>query len=337
MNSKTPNPLTRVVLVTGGAGYIGSHVCKCLHAAGFLPVVLDNFSQGHRSAVRWGPLIEAAIDGAKAVAQAIRQYKPIGVIHLASSINVRDSIRDPLFYYENNVIATLRLLEILRGEGVRHFVFSSSAAVYGQPKTLPIHEDHEKMPLHPYGKSKLIVEEVLRDLSAAHGVRFAALRYFNAAGADPDGEIGEAHNPETHLIPLAILSALGKRGPFKIFGRDFPTADGTAVRDYIHVTDLAEAHLAALLWILREDQNLTLNLGTGQGYSVQQVLDEVGRIVGKAVPVEEGARVPEDPTALVADPTRANSVLGWEPRYSDLPTIIETALAWHDKSLCQKT
>ena len=322
----------QTVLVTGGAGYIGSHVCKCLHAAGFLPVVVDNFSQGHRWAVRWGPLVEAAIDDQVAVAQAIRHYKPLGVIHLASSINVRDSIREPLFYYQNNVMATLRLLETLRQEGVRHFVFSSSAAVYGQPKTLPIREEHEKMPLHPYGRSKLMVEELLRDLSIAHGMRFAALRYFNAAGADPDGEIGEAHNPETHLIPLAILSALGQRGPFKIYGRDFPTSDGTAVRDYIHVTDLAEAHLASLLWIMRQDQNLTLNLGTGQGYSVQQVLGEVGRVVGKEVPVEVGMRVPEDPTALVADPSRAKTVLGWEPRYSDLDTIIETALAWHSKT-----
>jgi UDP-arabinose 4-epimerase len=319
--------------VSGGAGYIGSQVCKHLKESGYIPVTLDNLSQGHLWSVQWGPLVQADIQDERKVKEAIHTFKPIAAIHLASSINVRDSLRDPFFYYENNVTATLQFLKTLTECGVTNFVFSSSAAVYGQPTTVPIPEEHLKLPLHPYGKSKLMVEEMLQDLSRAHGMRFAALRYFNAAGADLEGKIGEAHDPETHLIPLAILAALGLRPSLKIFGRDFPTPDGTAIRDYIHVQDLAAAHLKALLWILSEKKNLIVNLGTGTGHSVKEVIDAVEKITGRKIPLEESPRVAEDPTALVANATKAKKLLEWEPRYSSLETIIETACSWHQKHL----
>lgn len=317
------------VLVAGGAGYIGGHVCKRLKAEGFTPVVLDDFRQGYRWAVKWGPVVEAAIEDQVKVKEAIERYKPTAVIHLASSINVRESLKNPFAYYQNNLAATLKFLEALCEKDVKHLVFSSSAAVYGQPHSLPISEEHPKQPLHPYGRSKLMVEEILQDLHLACGLVFAALRYFNAAGADPDGEIGEAHSPETHLIPLALAAAEGKRPPLQIFGDSFPTPDGTAIRDYIHVTDLADAHVKALRWILQEKKNLTLNLGTGHGYSVREILQTVEKIVGKSVPVKVAPRAPEDPTSLVADARQAQKLLSWSPRLSNLETIIETAHAWH--------
>ncbi|MFI5333540.1 MAG: UDP-glucose 4-epimerase GalE [Chlamydiales bacterium] len=319
------------VLVAGGAGYIGSHVCKSLKNAGFTPVVIDNLSQGHLWAVRWGPLVRANIDDEKTIKEAISKYKPVGTIHLASSINVRDSLKDPFAYYQNNVMASLRFLEILLKEGINCFVFSSSAAVYGQPSSTPIGEEHSKQPLHPYGRSKLMVEEILHDLHHAHGLVFAALRYFNASGSDPEGEVGEAHDPETHLIPLAITSALGLRPPLQLYGKNFPTSDGTAIRDYIHVSDLAEAHVKTLQLLLSEKKNLILNLGTGEGYSVSQILEQVKKVVGKEVPVTLAPRVPADPTSLVADPSRAKQLLHWTPRYSSLTTIIETAYDWERK------
>lgn len=320
------------ILVAGGAGYIGSHVCKALKRAGFTPVVLDNFSKGHAWAVQWGPLVKADIEDQSKVRNTIAEYKPVAAIHLASSINVRESLAQPFAYYQNNVTATLKFLEVLCQENVRHIVFSSSAAVYGAPTSLPIQEEHAKQPLHPYGKSKLMVEEILHDLHFARGVVFAALRYFNAAGADPEAEIGEAHDPETHLIPLALAAAMGKRPPLQIFGDNFPTPDGTAIRDYIHVSDLADAHVKALQAILQDGKNLTLNLGTGNGYSVREILSAVKRLVGKEVPTILAPRAIEDPSALVADPTRAEKLLHWSPELSSLDTIIETAYAWHFKT-----
>lgn len=317
------------VLVAGGAGYIGSHVCKALKRAGFTPVVLDNFSKGHLWAVQWGPFVNAAIEDRAEVKRAIASYKPVAVIHLASSINVRESLREPFAYYQNNLTATLKFLEVLCEENVRHLVFSSSAAVYGSPSSLPIREEHAKQPVHPYGKSKLFVEEILQDLHLSRGIIFAALRYFNAAGADPGGEIGEAHDPETHLIPLALAAAMGMRPPLQIFGHNFPTPDGTAIRDYIHVSDLADAHVKALQAILHEGKNLILNLGTGCGYSVHEILAGVKRVTGKEVPAILAPRAPEDPTALIADPARAQELLNWSPALSSLDTILETAHAWH--------
>lgn len=296
------------------------------------PVTLDNLSQGSRSAVQWGPLIEAEISDMAAIRAIAQEFNPLAAIHLASSINVRDSLKNPFLYYDNNVVASLKLLEGLCEVGIKRIVFSSSAAVYGNPTYHPIDELHPKAPIHPYGKSKLMVEEILEDLHLAYGLHFAALRYFNASGADPEGEIGEAHSPETHLIPLAIASAMGKRGALRINGRDFPTPDGTAVRDYIHVTDLAEAHLKALFWITEHEKCLKLNLGTGAGYSVRQIVDAIERVTGLTVPVEIGPRFPEDPTALVADAKHAQTLLNWTPKLSSLETIISTAYAWHSKS-----
>lgn len=317
------------ILVTGGAGYIGSHVCKILHKAGYLPVTIDNLSQGYRSAVRWGPLVEMNIDNKEKVKQVIAYYRPTAVIHLASSINVRDSLENPFFYYQNNLLATLKLLEAVCETDLRHFVFSSSAAVYGLPFSLPIDEEHARQPIQPYGKSKFMVEEILSDLQHTYGLHSASLRYFNAAGADPDQEIGEMHNPETHLIPVALASALGRRPPLQINGEDFPTFDGTAIRDYVHVTDLACAHLQALQWIQQRSTNLTVNLGTGQGYSVRQIINCIQKVTKMDVPLVIGPRRPEDPPALIANPHRATTLLGWSPRYSNLETIIETAHAWH--------
>ncbi|MBI2743194.1 MAG: UDP-glucose 4-epimerase GalE [Chlamydiales bacterium] len=319
----------RSVIVTGGAGYIGSHVCKTLKSAGITPITLDNLSQGHRRAVKWGPLVEADISDRAALLKLVQEYTPFAAIHLASSINVRDSLKNPFFYYQNNVVASLRLLENLCEAGVKNFVFSSSAAVYGQPQTYPISEEHPKLPTHPYGKSKLMVEEILQDLHSAYGLTFAALRYFNASGADPEGEVGESHNPETHLIPLVLASAMGRGPTLRINGEDFSTPDGTAIRDYIHVTDLAEAHLKALLWICENKKCLTINLGKGQGYSVREIISAVERVTGRTVSVEVGPRFIEDPTALVADPKKAQTLLNWMPQLSSLETIISTAHRWH--------
>ncbi len=326
----------QTVIVTGGAGYIGSHVCKTLKQAGFLPVTVDNLSQGNKWAVKWGPLVQLEIADKEGIKKLIKEFQPFAVMHLASSINVRDSIKNPFLYYENNVTATLKLLEAVCETSVRHVVFSSSAAIYGQPIYTPIDETHAKLPIHPYGKSKLMAEEILQDLHAAYGLNFATLRYFNAAGADPDAEIGEVHNPETHLIPLAIKAAMqsgqASGSILKINGLNFPTEDGTAIRDYIHVTDLAEAHLKALLWIFQNKQNLTLNLGAGAGFSVRQIIQAVEEVTGCTIAIQEGPRFAEDPSILVADATRARELLQWTPRYSALKTIVETAYAWHKQN-----
>ncbi len=322
------------VLVTGGAGYIGSHVCKALKQAGFFPITIDNLSKGHTWAVKFGPLVQQEISDQEKLKEVIAEFKPVATIHLASSINVRESIQDPLFYYENNVAATLALLETLVEQKMNVFVFSSSAAVYGQPHILPITEEHEKMPLHPYGKSKLMVEQVLEDLNFSHGFLSASLRYFNAAGADPENELGEAHDPETHLIPLALGAALETTPALTIYGNDFPTHDGTAIRDYIHVADLADAHVKALVHLLEKKESLTLNLGTGNGHSVKEIIDGVQRYTGLKVPHQYAPRNPADPTALVADPSKAKKVLKWTPRFSSLQTIIETAYAWQCKNSC---
>lgn len=323
--------MNKSVLVTGGAGYIGSHVCKALKKAGFLPVAYDNMSHGHLWAVQWGPLVKKDIRDRQALKETIAAFKPIAVIHLASYINVRDSMAQPLKYYDNNVAATLTLLETLCEEGVKHFVFSSSAAVYGTPQTLPLNESHPKAPLNVYGKSKDIIEEVLTDLYGAKGLLSAALRYFNAAGADPEGEIGEAHDPETHLIPLTILTALKKRPVLQLNGTDYPTKDGTAVRDFIHVSDLAEAHLLALQALLEGKKPLTLNLGTGEGYSIREVIGAVEKVLNCTIPVELCPRAAGDVPTLVAGVHKAKEILGWVAKFSDLSTIVATAAQWHKK------
>jgi len=319
------------ILVTGGAGYIGSHACKALAAAGFLPVVLDNLSYGHQDAVRWGPFERGDIADRPRLDEVLAKHKPVAVMHFAAFAYVGESVTDPGKYYRNNTAGTLTLLEAMRDHGINAMVFSSTCATYGTPDKVRIVESEAQTPINPYGMSKLMVEAMLRDFGTAHGLKSIALRYFNAAGADPDGEIGERHDPETHLIPLALDAVTGNGRPLTVFGEDYPTADGTCIRDYIHVTDLAEAHVAALRALLGGADSNAYNLGTGNGFSVRQVMDAVESATGRAVPHSVGPRRPGDPAALVADPSAANRDLGWQPRLSDLDSIVATAWAWHQK------
>jgi len=319
------------VLVPGGAGYIGAHTCKALAEAGFEPVVLDDLRAGHEDFVRWGPLHRVDLTDRAAVARVIAEEKPVAAIHFAASIEVGESIRNPSGFYWNNVVNALGLFDALVAAEVGAVVFSSTAAVYGTPETAPIPEDHPTLPINPYGETKLAVERALKWYGEAYGLRSTALRYFNAAGADPDGAIGEAHDPETHLIPLVIEAVLGRRPSIKVFGTDYDTPDGTAIRDYIHVADLAAAHVAALQRLLAGGGSLTANLGTGRGWSVREVIDAVARVAGRPVPAEEAPRRAGDPARLVADPSRAQAELDWTARHSDLDTIVRTALAWHKK------
>jgi len=317
------------VIVTGGAGYIGSHTCKSLAQAGFLPVTLDNMVYGHEWAVKWGPLVKADLADSTAVERVFAAYKPLAVLHFAAFAYVGESVTAPGKYYRNNVAGTLNLLDAMLQHGCSNIVFSSTCATYGVPAAVPISEDQSQRPINPYGWSKYMVERILSDYERAHGLRYCALRYFNAAGADPDGEIGEAHSPETHLIPLLIEAALGRRPRVEIFGTDYPTADGTAVRDYIHVTDLAAAHERALAHLLAGKGSALLNVGTGQGHSVREVVKAVQAVTGREVPVTHSPRRPGDPPELVADPRRAMEVLGWQPQRVDLESIVATAVRWH--------
>ncbi len=320
--------MSQSILVTGGAGYVGSHACKALAGAGYTPVVYDNLSRGPREAVRWGPLVEGEVHDGPALAAAMRAYRVNAVMHFAAFAYVGESVGDPELYYRNNVGGTLSLLGAIREAGVGAIVFSSTCAVYGVPERLPIREDTAKAPLNPYGETKLAIERALHWFAAAYGMRYMALRYFNAAGADPDGETGEDHDPETHLIPLVLRAALGSGKPIDIYGTDYPTPDGTAIRDYIHVSDLADAHVRALADLAAGGDSAALNLGTGRGHSVREVIAAVARVGGRPVPQREVGRRPGDPPELVADPAAARKRLGWQPRHSDLDTIIRTALAW---------
>jgi UDP-glucose-4-epimerase GalE len=319
----------QAVLVTGGAGYIGSHTCKALAGSGYRPVAFDNLTLGHRWAVKWGPLVEADLLDRTALEAALREHDVAAVIHFAASAYVGDSVRDPAAYYRNNQLTTLALLDAMRARGVRTIVFSSSCSVYGNPERLPIDEGHRTQPLSPYGQTKLDGENALRWYGEAYGIRWIALRYFNAAGADADGEIGEDHDPETRLVPRAILAGLGALPALEIFGDDYPTPDGTAIRDYVHVADLAAAHVDALAALERGADSQSLNLGTGSGSSVLRVLNAVSRALGSGVPHRFVARRGGDPSEVVADARRANAVLGWTARKSSLEEIVETAVRWH--------
>jgi UDP-arabinose 4-epimerase len=317
------------VLVTGGAGYIGSHTAKHLARSGHEPIVLDNFSEGHRWAVKWGRLAEGDLADQEFVLRTLRNFNIEAVIHFAADALVAESVANPRKYYWNNVVNSLRLLDAMAESGVRHIVFSSSCATYGVPTRVPISEDHPQFPVNPYGQTKLMTERILRDYDPAYNLRWVALRYFNAAGADPDCELGEDHNPETHLIPIAVQAALGCRPHVEIYGTDYPTPDGTAVRDYIHVTDLARAHLTALEYLVRGGASAAVNLGTGLGHSVREVIAEVGRLCEGRVPVKEGPRRAGDPPALVAEVSNASKVLGWKAEYPELNSIVESAWKWH--------
>lgn len=323
--------MNKYILVTGGAGYVGSHACKALAAAGYTPVTLDNLIYGHAWAVKWGPLVEGDIADSDLVRKIIKQYNIDAVMHFAAYAYVGESMHEPVKYFDNNVTKTLKLLETLLDLGVGKFVFSSTCATYGMPLTTRISEEHPQYPINPYGESKLFIEKALRWYDQIHGLKFTALRYFNAAGADPEGEVGEVHEPETHLIPLVIQTAIGQREQVKIFGTNYDTADGTAIRDYIHVTDLAEAHVKAIDRLFAGGDSLLLNLGTGNGISVRQLVDAVSRISGTKVNAIESPRRAGDPPELVAAPGKAGTELGWVPRYSDLDTLVNTALAWHLK------
>jgi UDP-arabinose 4-epimerase len=317
------------VIVTGGAGYIGSHTCKALANAGFMPVTIDNMIYGHEWAVKWGPLVKADLADSTALDAVFGSYRPLAVLHFAGFAYVGESVTAPEKYYRNNVAGTLNLLDAMLRHACRNIVFSSTCATYGIPTATPISEDHPQQPINPYGRSKLMVERILCDYERAHGVRHCALRYFNAAGADPGGEIGEDHTPETHLLPLIIEAALGGRPYVELFGTDYPTADGTAVRDYIHVADLADVHVRALAHLLAGGASAALNVGTGSGHSVREVVNAVQRVMRKSVPTRNAPRRPGDPPTLIADPRRATAVLGWQPRIPDLETIVSTAVRWH--------
>jgi len=316
------------ILVTGGAGYIGSHACKALAAAGYTPVTLDNFELGHRAAVKWGPLVEGDLADKELLAGTMRKFEISGVMHFAAYASVPESVQYPEKYYLNNVCNSIGLLDVCVAAGVQNFVFSSSCATYGDPQSLPMGEHHPQNPVNPYGESKLCIENALRWYGAAHGMNVAALRYFNAAGADPDGDLGEQREVETHLVPLAIDAALGRRPDIKIFGTDYPTPDGSAIRDYIHVTDLADAHVLAYKKLESGTDRLFLNLGTGTGASVRDIVNLVEELSGKPVIKDLQGRRAGDPAELVAATDLARSELNWQPKHSDLISIIQSALNW---------
>jgi UDP-arabinose 4-epimerase len=318
----------QTVLVTGGAGYIGSHACKALARCGFLPVAYDNLVYGHEWAVKWGPLERGDVSDRERLKAVLERYRPVAVMHFAAFAYVGESVAQPGKYYRNNVAGTLTLLETMLECEVANIVFSSTCATYGIPTVLPLPEDHPQEPINPYGASKLMVERILRDFGSAHDLRWLALRYFNAAGADPEGEIGEDHTPETHLIPLVLAAARGDRPSVDIYGTDYPTPDGTAIRDYVHVTDLAEAHILGLRYLLGGGRSTALNLGVGQGHSVREIVAATEGVTGLKVPIHEAPRRPGDPPVLVAGAGRAGALLGWSPRFTLLDDIIATAWKW---------
>jgi UDP-glucose-4-epimerase GalE len=315
------------VLVTGGAGYIGSHACKALAAKGIEPVVYDSLVRGHRGAVKWGPLEQGDIGDAARLRAVLDHYEPAAIMHFAAYAYVGESNEDPLLYYENNFAKAVALLRTIVDRKRLPLIFSSTCATYGIPNSLPISEDHPQSPINPYGRSKLFIERMLADADAAYQQRSVSLRYFNAAGADPEGEIGELHDPETHLIPL-VLAAARDKTPVRIFGDDYDTPDGTCVRDYVHVCDIVDAHVCALDYLWAGGATCALNLANTRGYSVKEVIAAAERVTGKTVPVEVAARRPGDPPVLVGSAERAKQVLGWTPKRPDLDVQIKDAWNW---------
>jgi len=319
------------VLVVGGAGYIGSHTCLDLANKGYTPVVFDNFSNGHREFVKWGPAEEGDIRDRARLDEVLAKHKPAAILHFAALIEVGESVKDPVSFYENNVIGTLTLLSAAQAAGINAFVFSSTCATYGLPQSVPLDETHRQVPINPYGRTKYIVEQALADYDQYKSLRSVVLRYFNAAGADFEGRIGEWHQPETHAIPLAIDAALGRRQGFKVFGSDYETRDGTCVRDYIHVLDLADAHVRAVEYLLKGGESVALNLGTGTGTTVRELLGAIEDVSNRPFPVEYIGRREGDSHTLVANNDKARDVLGWVPQY-DLNQIIRSAWNWHAKT-----
>lgn len=317
------------ILVTGGAGYIGSHTVRALIHAGFTPIVVDNFSRGHRNAIPSDvKVIELDIANPKII-NVLRDNNIKGIMHFAAHSQVGESMINPSIYYENNVVGSYRLIESARQAGVQHFVFSSTAAVYGEPEVVPIVETSKLQPTNVYGRTKLMIEDMLHDYSSIYGSTYVALRYFNAAGADESGEIGEDHSPETHLIPLVLEAALGKRPHITVFGTDYDTIDGTCIRDYIHVTDLASAHVLAMNYLVGGGESRVFNLGSGNGFSVKDIIDTAKNVTGINIPVEYGERRKGDPSTLIASSDCIKDILGWNPKHSELSQIISDAWRWH--------
>lgn len=336
-NSQRPSPETAnpvAVLVTGGAGYIGSHAVRLLSSFGFVPVVLDNLVYGHREIVEevlHVPLYVGDIKDAGLVREIIERYNITAVMHFSAYAYVGESVTDPARYYNNNLSATIALLDTMRACEVNKFIFSSTCATYGMSDKSQIAEDHPQNPINPYGRSKWMVEQVLADYQRAYDLQYTAFRYFNAAGADPGGDLGEDHDPETHLIPLLLYTALERLSEVNIFGTDYPTKDGTCVRDYIHVTDLARAHVLGLQRLLSTAESSVYNLGNGTGYTVREVIEAARRVTGKPIPTRESPRRPGDPPVLVASAEKAQAELGWKPDFPDIETIIGHAWSWHQK------
>lgn len=319
------------ILVTGGAGFIGSHACKYLAAAGCVPIAYDNLSGGHREAVKWGPLEVGDIGDTRRVRAVIDQYRPAALMHFAAYISVGESVRDPLAYYVNNVAGTAALLKTVVESGPIPVIFSSTAAVYGNPRTTPIPEDHELKPINPYGVTKMFVERMLEDAGAGYGLPWIAFRYFNAAGADPDGEIGEEHEPETHLIPLVLAAALNE-GAINVFGTDYDTPDGSCIRDYIHVADIADAHILGLRYLLNGGRSQAMNLANSRGYSVKEVISAAEQVCGRSIASKEMPRREGDPSILIGLSGAARQLLGWNPVRSDLKCQIQHAWNWFSKN-----
>ena len=323
------------ILVVGGAGYIGSHMVKQLATSGTDVVTIDNLSCGYRDAVKYGEFVEGDLGDPAVLDHVFNNYSIDAVMHFAAFIEVGESVTDPAKYYRNNVLNTMVLLDAMIRQGILHFIFSSTAAIFGEPEYTPIDEKHVKQPINPYGRTKLMVEQILQDYDSAYGLKSTCLRYFNAAGADPDGDLGERHDPESHLIPLILQAASGRREDIKVFGTDYPTEDGTCVRDYIHINDLCKAHSLALEHMQRTGRSARYNLGNGKGFSVQQVIDTTREVTGRDFTVTRTDRRPGDPAVLVADSERARQELGWQPEHADLESIIATAWNWETDFLCK--
>ena len=320
-----PNP----IILTGGAGYIGSHTAKFLSHKGFYPIVLDDLRRGNQESVKWGPLEQVSLEDKAGVKQIFAKYKPLAVMHFAAYAYVGESVKNPGLYYQNNVAGSISLLQAMQEQGIKNLIFSSTCATYGNPQSLPLTEDHPQSPVNPYGKSKLMVEEIIKDFCAAGELKAVCLRYFNAAGADPDYQIGEMHHPETHIIPLALAALGNPSQPLSIFGKDYPTPDGTCVRDYIHVQDLAQAHWLALEYLQNGGESDAINLGNGNGFSILEILNVIERITGKKVPHQFQDRRSGDPAKLVGSNAKAREILQWSPEFPDLEKIIQTAWNWH--------
>lgn len=318
-----------MILIVGGAGYIGSHTNKALTEAGYETIVLDNLSYGHKEAVKWGTFCQCDLKDIDDLDKVFTEYDIDAVMHFSSFIEVGESVQNPEKYYTNNVVNTMNLLKVMLKHNVKKFIFSSTCATYGVPQKIPLVEDHPQNPINPYGWTKLMVERILKDYDTAYGLKSVILRYFNASGADKSGEIGEAHDPESHLIPLILDAAIGKRDNIKIFGSDYDTPDGTCIRDYIHVTDLADAHVLSLKYLEEKEESNEFNLGNGQGFSVKEVIDSVRKVTGREFEVVETERREGDPAVLIGSSKKAKELLGWNPQFVNIDDIVESAWNWH--------